>query len=119
MARAKRKDSNSKELVGFMDNFALKLRLYREEAGLSQNGLARLARISKATISDLESGVSSDVQFSTICSIALALKRWPIEFLIRPDLNLLSGDKKDFIKAYDELEKSVRVFRRLCKQLKG
>lgn len=112
------KINNNESLAEFMKMIAFKLKLYRETAGLSQSELARRAKVSKATISDLESGQSKDLQFSTICLIATALNKWPVEFLVKSEYSLTSAGKKEFMKAYDELNEALAIFRPIYKQFK-
>jgi transcriptional regulator with XRE-family HTH domain len=49
------------------------LKAIREEAGLTQNALARRAKMTASQVSQIESGKRPDPQFSTIARLAAAL----------------------------------------------
>lgn len=52
-----------------------RIRFYREEMNLSQEALAKLAGVSRATISGLESGTIKITTTDTLIKIASALGR--------------------------------------------
>jgi DNA-binding XRE family transcriptional regulator len=62
---------------------------YRELHGLTQQRLAKLARISPSTLNELESGLANDVKLSTIGRICLSLEITPGILLAD---NLIAGD---------------------------
>lgn len=56
-----------------MLTFAARLRILRDQAGLSQQDLAEAAGLHRITIAQLESGKRSDPAWSTIQALACAL----------------------------------------------
>jgi len=61
-------------------NFGNRLRLLRQAAGLSQKVLARAAKLTQQTISQLERG-GSQPSWGTVCRLAGALQITPTGFL--------------------------------------
>ena len=113
-----RKQHNSKELSVLMNNVCSKLKQIRKESGLSQNQLARKSGVALSTINEIENHVVTDVKLSTVCQLAKTLKRLPITLLIDSDMNLSDPDKRDFHKAFSELEQAFEVFGRIHQRLK-
>jgi transcriptional regulator with XRE-family HTH domain len=74
---AKQERITSRALVG------QNLRIFRKAAGLSQEGLADLAGISRATVAAIELGRYGSVELSTLDALATALKRPEADFLAR------------------------------------
>lgn len=58
-----------------------KLAELRDQAGLSQVRLARLADLDPATISQLERGIQDDPKLSTVISLARALRCRVVDFV--------------------------------------
>lgn len=56
-----------------MQNIGKGLKEARERAGLTQNALARRARMTASQVSQVESGKRVDPQFSTVVRLAVAL----------------------------------------------
>lgn len=60
------------------------LRTFRKAAGLSQEGLAESAGVSRATVAAIELGRYSSVELSTLDALAAALMKPESAFLARP-----------------------------------
>lgn len=60
------------------------LRAFRKAAGLSQEALAELAGVSRATVAAIELGRYSSVELSTLDALAAALMKPESAFLARP-----------------------------------
>jgi transcriptional regulator with XRE-family HTH domain len=56
-----------------VQNIGKGLKAARERAGLTQNALARRARMTASQVSQVESGKRVDPQFSTVARLAIAL----------------------------------------------
>lgn len=52
-----------------------KLKEYREEANLTQEELAKISKVSRNTISALETGTNTNVTYDTMSKIANALNK--------------------------------------------
>ena len=84
------------------------LRYYREEAGLSQNRLAKNSGVSISTINEIENFVVNDIKLSTISTLGKHLKIDPLQLLIPGNLELTADDKKEFQLAMKTLDKINR-----------
>jgi len=104
MPRA-RKHYDDKLLSALLKNVCRKLTVFREEAKLSQNELARHSGVALSTINELENEVATDIRFSTVTALARALERKPIEFMTDSDLNVTDLDQRELEKAYQILRK--------------
>lgn len=113
-----RKQHGIRELSVLMNNVCYKLKRYREEAGLSQNELARQSKVALSTINELENQIVGDVKLSTLVQLARTLKKPTITLLIDTDMNLSDPDRREFQKAFEELEKAFRIFDRLHVRIK-
>jgi transcriptional regulator with XRE-family HTH domain len=68
------------------EDFSTRLRALRERAGLTQEGLARAANLSTATVAKLErKGKEQDPSWSTVLALADALGVSVEEFRDRPE----------------------------------
>ena len=113
-----RKQYNIKELTELLRNVAFQLRQFRENEGLSQNELARRAKVSKTTVNDLENGVATDIQFSTLCQLARVLKKHPGELIVGSDLELSDNERKEYLRAYENFQQVGSVFDKVYRRLK-
>lgn len=112
-----RKQYNSRELADLMRNVCYKLRKLREEQEISQSELSRRSSVSQSTINDLENGVSTDLQLSTLCLLSKALKVRVVDFFSSTDLDLSDPDRREFLKAMEDVEKGFRVMERLKRRV--
>jgi transcriptional regulator with XRE-family HTH domain len=62
-------------MTAAMSPVTLTLRELREEAGLTQAELAELVSVRQATISNLETGVSSRIEFELLDSLCAVLSK--------------------------------------------
>lgn len=113
-----RKDYRNKELAELVKAVSNKLKLFREDEGLSQNELAKRAGVSKTTVNDIENGVATDIRFSTVCGLAKVLKKRPVDFFTPSDLCLCDPDRKEYIEAFEQLAELYQVFDRTYRRLK-
>lgn len=104
------KQYGDKFLVKLVDHLGKMLRYYREQAGLSQNKLAKTSGVSISTINEIENGVVNDVRFSTVTTLARYLDINPLQLVVPGNFHLSEDDKKDFRSAVKILD---RVNRRL------
>jgi len=117
-SRRIRKDYNIPELNSMLKNVAVQLTTHRESSGISQNELAKRANISKTTVNDLENEVAVDLQLSTLCLLAKAMKKGPIELISESDIPLENGDRKLFIKAIEDLSPIWRTLERIYRRVR-
>lgn len=83
------------ELSVILKLISRKLKIFREELGISQNELSRRSRVALSTINEIENEVVRDLRLSTITCLARHLKRKPIEFITDSDLKLSDPDLSD------------------------
>jgi transcriptional regulator with XRE-family HTH domain len=117
-SRRIRKDYKIPELNSMLKNVAIQLITHREQLGISQNELAKRANISKTTVNDLENEVAVDLQLSTLCLLAKAVKKRPIELISESDFILDNGDRKTFIKAVEDLNPIWRALERVYRRIR-
>lgn len=86
------------------------LKYYRQEAGLSQNQLAKNSGVSISTINEIENCIVSDMRLSTISTLGRHLGIDPLKLLAAGNLIISEDDKKDFRTAVKILD---RINRRL------
>lgn len=113
-----RKQYNIRELNELASNVAYKVRLLREKEGISQSELARRSSVSHSTINEFENSIATDIQFSTVCQLAKGLKKKFFDLISASDLELTDPDRKEFLKATDDIEKGFRVLDRLRDRVK-
>ncbi len=104
------KQYDDKFLVKLVNYLGKMLRYYREQAGLSQNKLAKTSGVSISTINEIENGVVNDVRFSTVTTLARYLEVDPLKLIVPGNFQLPEDDKKDFRSAIKILD---RINRRL------
>lgn len=95
------------KLVGYVGKM---LRYYREQAGLSQNKLAKLSGVSISTINEIENCVVNDVRFSTVTTLAQHLEIDPLKLIVPGNFQLSEDDRKDFrlaVKTLDRINRRV------------
>ncbi len=105
-----KKQYGDKSLVRFVSHIGKMLRHYREEAGLSQNKLAKVSGVSISTINEIENCVVNDMRFSTVMTLARFLEVDPLKLIVPSDLELPDEDKKDFrvaVKILDRINKRL------------
>ena len=93
------------KLVGYIGKM---LRYYREQAGLSQNKLAKLSGVSISTINEIENCVVNDVRLSTVTTLAQKLGVDPLKLIVPSNFQLSEDDKKDFRLAFKTLDRINR-----------
>jgi len=104
------KKYDDKFLVRLVGHVGKMLRYYREQAGLSQNKLAKLSGVSISTINEIENCVVNDVRFSTVTTLAKYLEVDPLKLIVPGNFHLSEDDKKDFrmaIKTLDRINRRV------------
>ena len=106
--------NTSKEKDTIRENLSRNLALARKACGITQEQLAEISQISRATIAQLESG-EGDPKMSTIIDLAIALETSPlILFLGECEINAIKelGTKipEDILSA-DDLEKMHHYFK--------
>lgn len=110
MSRQK-KSYDDGELSIILKFISRKLRIFREELGISQNELSRRSKVALSTINEIENEVVRDLRLSTITCLARHLDRKPIEFITDSDLNLTDPDLKD-------LERTAYLLNRILKKVR-
>ncbi len=104
------KQYDDKFLVRLVGQIGKLLRFYREEAGLSQNKLAKISGVSISTINEIENCIVNDMRLSTISTLGRHLGIDPLKLLAAGNLGLTEDEKKDFRTSVKLLD---RINRRL------
>jgi transcriptional regulator with XRE-family HTH domain len=107
MPRLKKQYKNT-SLSRLVSHVGTMLRFYREEAGLSQNKLAKASGISISTINEIENCVVNDMRLSTLSVLASHLGIDPLKLMLSSNLPVSDDDKKDFQTAFKILNKISR-----------
>lgn len=83
------------KLSSWMSNVQKNLRACREAAGYSHETLAKKIKVSRSTISELESGKKENISLELLCRIAEGLDLEAEELLIGPNLQFVGREKKE------------------------
>ena len=117
MAKVK-KQYDIQELSEVIRKVSYQVRKHREQEEISQSELSRRSGVSQTTINEIENGVSTDLQLSTLVQLAKAMKVSLLALLSETDLVLTDPDRKEFLRAAEEMERSFKVMDRLRQRIK-
>ncbi|WP_294429341.1 helix-turn-helix transcriptional regulator [uncultured Treponema sp.] len=85
-------------MTEYQENFIIKMRFYRKQAGITQAKLAELCGVSSGTIGNIECGITKP-SFDLIIRIAEAIKI--------PPANLFKTELYDYYSADDSDDKQI------------
>jgi transcriptional regulator with XRE-family HTH domain len=114
-----RKHYDIEELNQLVQNVSHNLRQLREKQGISQAELGRRSKVAHSTINEIESGIASDIQFSTVCQLARGLNVRVFDLLAGSDLSFEDPDRHEFGEAVEILEGAFKTLDRLRKRLQN
>ncbi len=113
-----RKNYGLSELTQVLERIRGEISSFRETEGISQAEFARRAGVSKTTVNDLENGVATDLQLSTMLMLSKVMGKAPTELIRESDLKMQNGDRKLLLNGLEELERIVDQLRKVYRKLR-